>query len=132
MNINEVSVKTNNPPHPNVWFSQKFTEVFKRHGDALKLAPKGDTISVMAINEDFLAATLGQLGNPTSPTVYVTREDRFYNYDCKTGIYVTKSENQIINELSAMLQLCADECNHRGICDTSSLRFRVRLKSHES
>jgi putative DNA primase/helicase len=108
---------------PIIWFRQKFPEVYEKYGDAVKMAPKGDAISVISIYEDFFAATLGHLGNPNSPTVFVTREDRFYSYDPALGIYVSKSENQLINELSALLQQCADECNEKGICDTSSLRF---------
>lgn len=108
---------------PNNWFSLTFPDVYKQYGDAVKLTTKGEIICVLAINEDFFASTLGQLGNPESPTVYVTREDRFYTYDPTVGIYVSKSENQIINELSRLLQQCADACNKKGICDTSSLRF---------
>jgi P4 family phage/plasmid primase-like protien len=111
--------------HPGIWFQSRFPEVFKRHGQAVEMTVKEKVNCVRDLNDDFLAETLGFLGNPKAPTVYVTREDRFYQYDNQQGIFVSKSENQIIAEISTLLHQCAEDCHRAGICDTSSLRFQL-------
>ncbi len=119
------NTNTNSDRYPNNWFEKRFPDVFKKHGPALEMMPKGNINHVSNLNEDFLAETLGHLGNKTSPTVYLTGENRFYQYDSEQGIFLHKSEEQIITEFSTLLHKCADECNVLGIYDTSSLRFKL-------
>lgn len=111
---------------PKFWFKRKFPEVFKKHGEAVEQkTTKNAEYIVTALNEDFLAETIGHLGNPKSPAVYVGREDRFYRYDEATGIFAPLSENQILSDFSTLLQKCADECAQKDFCDTTSLRFQL-------
>jgi P4 family phage/plasmid primase-like protien len=111
---------------PKYWFRRRFPDVFKKHGDAVeqKTTKDGEYI-VAALKEDFLAETIGFLGNPKTPAVYVGREDRFYRYEHEIGIYVPLSENQILAYYSSLLQKCADECHKKDFCDTTSLRFHL-------
>ena len=108
------------------WFKNKYPDVAKEHGKALDMNCKGTVWIVKGVNENFFAAILGSVGNPTSPMVYVTAEQRFYAYDPKQGIYSSKSKPEIIFELSRLIQQCAEECQgefHGITCDTSSLVF---------
>ena len=128
MNTNETITDTDDDFRklPGVWFKSKYPEVFKKHKDAVELAStKEGVFSVRAINEDFLADTIGHLGNPKSPTVYVSREERFYRYDPKSGIFMPVSENQILADLSTLIHECAQVCQKKGFCDTTSLSFQL-------
>lgn len=113
--------------HPLLWFKQYFPELFTKYGGKVAdVIPRKDGVYyVHQLNEDFLAETLGQLGNPKSPTIYVGREDRFYRYEPKSGIFMPVSESQLLAELSSLLQRCAEECEQKGFCDTTSLRFTL-------
>src|SRR5262245_3673020 len=106
---------TENKEHliPCRWFDQKFPEVCKKHGLALNETTQQGIISVKGLNEDYLAETIGQLGNPDAPTVYVTAEGRFYTYEPPQGIYVVTSEECIITRLSTLLHECANACERR-------------------
>ena len=98
---------------PIIWFSQKYPDVAKEYGKALDLTLKGTGFIVKGINENFFAAILGSLGNPVSPIVYATIEDRFYGYDETEGIYVVKSKQEIVFRLSKIMQQCADDCKNK-------------------
>ena len=111
---------------PHFWFRKKFPEVFKKHKEAIEMtSTKESVFSAHALNEDFIAETIGHLGNPISPTVYVSREERFYHYDSSCGIFMPVSENQILTDFSSLLHECAQECSKQGFCDTTSLRFQL-------
>jgi hypothetical protein len=81
---------------PILWFAKQYPDVAKEYGKALKQTLKGTGYIVTGINENFFAAMLGSLGNPTSPMIYATIEDRFYAYDPAEGIYVAKSKPEIV------------------------------------
>lgn len=111
---------------PNIWFHRRFQEVFKKHRDAVDLQSNKDgVLHVHLLNEDFLAETLGHVGNPESPIVYFTTEDRFYRYNSESGIFITIGESEILANLSALIQQCANECEDAEICDVKSLRFTL-------
>ena len=99
---------------PILWFAKQYPDVAKEYGKALKQTLKGTGYIVTGINENFFAAMLGSLGNPTSPMIYATIEDRFYAYDPAEGIYVAKSKPEIVFGISRVMQQCADEC--KGTC----------------
>ncbi len=113
--------------HPKMWFKKRFPELFKKYnGNVVNVMTRKDNVYfVQELNEDFLAETLGEMGNPASPTLYAVREDRFYRYEPEAGIFMSISENQIVADLSRLLQLCAQECEQKGFCDTTSLRYHL-------
>lgn len=104
----EIQKETNTMPI--LWFARHYPDVAKEYGHALEQALKGTGRIVKGINENFFAAILGSLGNPTAPTVYVKIEDRFYTYDTKEGIYVAKSKQELVFGISKVMQQCADDC----------------------
>lgn len=110
---------------PQIWFKIRFPEVSKKHGEAIEIYMVKGVIIPRTINEEFLAEALGHCGNPEAPTVYVTREQCFYRYNQQEGIYVEVSENQILTDLSSLLNECAKRCHRPGFCDTTSLHFQL-------
>ena len=60
---------------PTFWYKKKYPDVAKSYGKALDMTIKGTGWIIKGINENFFASTLGSLGNPASPMVYVTSEE---------------------------------------------------------
>ena len=79
---------------------------------------------VLDVSEDFLAATLGELGCPEAPTVYVTEESRFWSYSPSEGIYLETNEATLMAKLSDLLLQCARVCSAKF--DTTALAFKFR------
>ena len=64
---------------PILWFTQRFSDVYDRHGVpldmSLKSVQKGETTTkvrkVTELNDAFFAAVCGELGYPDAPTHYI-------------------------------------------------------------
>jgi P4 family phage/plasmid primase-like protien len=92
------------------WFNRKFPALTRdKFGDPVSETTgvseeTGERyVSVNAISQPYLAATLGELGSPETPTVYIAEEDRFYRYSTSEGIYVQVREPEIASHLSNLL-----------------------------
>lgn len=110
---------------PSKWFSKRFPSLANEYGDAvLEKIDRDGSLSARGIGEDFLAATLGDKGNPESPTIFLPTEEKFYTYALNEGIFVHRREPAFLAQLSYLLLRCAREC--QDACDTSSLEFRLR------
>jgi P4 family phage/plasmid primase-like protien len=113
---------------PSLWFAKKFPDVADKHGESVEESVINRRVFVKTLNEDFMAETIGNLGDPKAPTVFATAENKFYTYVPEQGIYVFMSENQILTRLSTLLRECADACEGSPICDPSAiaaLRFKL-------
>jgi len=112
-------------PTPSGWFDTKYPKLAAEHGDAiLEEVDKDGIVSVKDIGEDFLAATLGETGNPGAPAVFLPTEDKFYIYARTDGVFVQEREPVLLTRLSRLLLDCARACQHG--CETRSLEFRFR------
>ena len=113
---NGVVVPVALPGMPDAWFDEKFPGLREQYGPAVLLGfpprQKDDEESmplVKDLSEDFLAATLGELGTPRTPTVFMAVENRFYTYDPDAGIFVEVREPKLIARLSQELLECASQ-----------------------
>jgi putative DNA primase/helicase len=111
---------------PAAWFAAKFPKLREQHGEAVfELWPKEDGEPyVKDLSEDFLAATLGEIGAPATPTIFAACEDRFYTYSPNDGIFCETREPVLSSRLSGLLLECARAC--AGKIDTKNLEFRFR------
>jgi hypothetical protein len=71
------------------------------------------SIELLDLNEDFWGLTVGPLGSPENPTVFVASEDRFRRYNQTKGIYEPISESAVISQIMGNLELCAEFLPHR-------------------
>lgn len=111
---------------PNEWFAQKFPTLPKIYGDAALLVSRknGDLPYVKKLSEDFLAATLSDIGSPEQPAVYLPHEDRFYRYDSIAGIFRLLTPQCLESNLSGLILDCARACSESS--DTRDMQFRLR------
>jgi len=110
---------------PAQWFNEKFPTLYDRFGAAiLEETNKNGLVSARNIGEDFFAATLGNDGTPSAPTIFLPTEEKFYTYLPAEGIFVHQRDPVLVTRLSSLLLDCAREC--RDGCDTNSLEFRFR------
>src|SRR5689334_9801650 len=78
--VNGVEAEEAVPTMPGAWFEAKYPALRERYGQAVLLGfpPAKDdepvTPFVKDLGEDFLAATLGELGTPRAPTVFLSSE----------------------------------------------------------
>jgi P4 family phage/plasmid primase-like protien len=114
------------PSTPNTWFKASFPKLAERHGEPVLEAQTKETElpRVVDVCEDFIAATLGEDGQPDVPTVFLTNEGRFYTYDPAEGVFVHRHEPELSARLSLMFLKCARAC--RQNCDVSRLEFGFR------
>jgi P4 family phage/plasmid primase-like protien len=106
------------PPEPEAT-SRSVVQWFQRRFPALTEAKFGNPVSeetndegirvVTAISQPYLAATLGELGSPQTPTVYIAEEDRFYSYSKTEGIYVEVRAPEIMAHFANLLWEAARE-----------------------
>ena len=117
----------NNGETPARWFNKKFPALAKDYDEAVLEHKDQETriVSVRDLNEDFLAATLGEHGTPDAPTVFVPTEERFYTYSSGDGIFMSQREPVMLARLSALLLSCARDCTDNAV-DTRPLKFRFR------
>lgn len=109
---------------PGTWFKQRFPKLAEKYGDPVHESISGKRAQVRDLSEDFMAATLGADGMPETPTIFFAPEERFYTYDCATGIFGHQREDTIAARLSALFLECA-KCCHQS-ADTSRLAFAMR------
>jgi putative DNA primase/helicase len=114
------------PDTPTAWFAAKFPKLRDQHGEAVfEVWPKEDGERyVKDLSEDFLAATLGEIGSPATPTIFAACEDRFYTYSPNDGIFCETREPVLSSRISGLLLECARACV--GKIDTKNLEFRFR------
>lgn len=116
---------------PSQWFSEKYPALVDVHGSPVHEEEDADgTTTVKDISEDFLAATLGEIGNPNEPTVFMPTEEKFYKYSVADGIYNYQQEPLLSARLSRVLLECARACGET--CRTELLAFRFRDSGHLS
>jgi P4 family phage/plasmid primase-like protien len=93
------------------WFKQKFPGLEAKFGPAVfeeKIKTEyGDKIIVTAVSQPFLAATLGELGRPETPTVFIAEENRFYTYSPSEGIHLQSRPPELLTQVSDLLLLAA-------------------------
>jgi len=106
--------------------AQHFDAFWEREGSINK-AP---SIEVLELIDDFWALTIGPLGSPHHPVVFVASEDQFRRYNQTTGIYEPLSESSVTSAILGSLELVA-EFLPRRVESGSFLRLktRQRLKS---
>jgi P4 family phage/plasmid primase-like protien len=110
---------------PNQWFARRFPGLPAEYGDAvLEETDRSGVVSAKDIGEDFVAATLGEKGDPDSPTVYLPAEEKFYTYTPAEGVFVYQREAALLAQMSRLLLQCARDC--RADCNTTALEFRIR------
>src|ERR1035441_2255228 len=56
-------------------------------------------IQLLDLNEEFWALTVGPLGSPETPTVFVASEDQFRRYNKTKGIYEPISESTVTSAI---------------------------------
>jgi P4 family phage/plasmid primase-like protien len=114
------------PVTPSQWFAERFPVLAGEYGDAiLEEKNKGGIVSARDIGEDYLAATLGDLGSAEAPTVFLPTEEKFYTYASEDGVFLQQREPILLARLSRLLLDCARDCKQSG-CDTKALEFRFR------
>jgi P4 family phage/plasmid primase-like protien len=115
---------------PISWFTQRFKDVYDRHGVpldmSLKSVQKGETTTkvsrVTQLNDAFFAAVFGELGYPDSPTHYT--QGSFYRYNTDSGIYDRISDGALETRICALLHRCAKEIKGKNY-DVDPLIFNL-------
>ena len=87
---------------PAKWFNKKFPALARDYDEAVLEHEDKETriVSIRDLNEDFLAATLGEHGTPDAPTVFVPTEERFYSYSSSDGIFISQRDPVVLTRLS--------------------------------
>jgi P4 family phage/plasmid primase-like protien len=114
------------PAEPDAWFAARYPKLAEVYGPAVLLnaGEEDGPPMVKDLSEDFLAATLGEMGSPETPTVYLPQEGRFYRYEPNAGIFQEIREDRLSAMLSEVLLACGRDCAPN--CDTTNLLFRLR------
>ena len=85
---------------------------------------------ILDLLDDFWALTVGPLGTPETPTVFVASENQFRRYNKTKGIYEPISESTVTSAILGNLELCAEFLPRRvHIASFLALKNRQRLKS---
>src|ERR1017187_6649308 len=66
------------------------------------------SIEILQLMDDFWALTIGPLGSPETPTVFVASENQFRRYSKTKGIYEPISESAVTSGILGNLDLCAE------------------------
>jgi P4 family phage/plasmid primase-like protien len=120
------SANSTEPLTPKIWFKERFPKLAARYGEPVLevKTTETDLPRVSDVCEDFIAATLGEDGQPDRPTVFLPTEGRFYTYEPAEGVFVRRQEPELSARLSQMFLECAPAC--RKSCDVSKLEFGFR------
>src|ERR1041385_1295010 len=101
---------------PAQWFAEQYSPLADLYGTAIhELKDQHGIAIVKGVNEDFIAATLGDKGCPEAPTVFIPTEEKFFTYSPNEGIFIHQQEPLLITRLSGLLLNCARAC--RAGCD---------------
>ena len=109
---------------PNSWFTQRYKDVYDRHGVPLDMSFNATTKvrKVTQLNDSFFAAVFGELGYSNAPTHYT--QGSFYRYNTDSGIYDPISDGAHETRICALLHRCAKEVNGKKI-DVDPLMFNL-------
>src|SRR5665811_2183993 len=80
-------------------------EAFLEREASMSAAP---SIEILELNDEFWALTVGPLGGPENPTVFVASENQFRRYNKTKGIYEPISESTVTSGILGNLDLCAE------------------------
>ena len=106
------------------WFADKFPQLPAEFGDAvLEETDKDGRETVRDICQPFLAATLGEMGTPEAPTVFIPGENRFWNYAPCEGVFTEHRDAALLKQLSQLLLEAARACK---VAVTKRLEFSFR------
>ena len=106
--------------------AQHFTAFWEKEA-SMSAAP---SIEILDLLDDFWALTVGPLGSPESPTVFVASENQFRRYHKTKGIYEPISESTVTSAILGNLDLCAEFLPRRvQLATFLALKNRQRLKS---
>lgn len=88
------------------------------------------TLEILDLLDDFWALTVGPLGSPENPTVFVASENQFRRYNKSKGIYEQITESTVTSAILGNLDLCAEFLPRRvQFASFLALKNRRRLKS---
>ena len=118
--------QSKNDTHPVVWLIQKYPKVREKYGLPLEIVKEGNNIMIKAINDEFFAECLSELGTPDAPVVFT--QGAFYRYNVDTGIFESISTGKVESMIGEIMRACADACDNGGMNDVSPLRFKYTKK----
>jgi P4 family phage/plasmid primase-like protien len=108
----------------------KIREHFEAFWEREASMSEAPSIEILDLMDDFWALTVGPLGNPESPVVFVASENQFRRYSKTKGIYESISESTVTSGILGNLDLCAEFLPHRvQLASFLNLKNRQRLKS---
>ncbi len=88
------------------------------------------SIEILDLMDDFWALTVGPLGSPENPTVFVASENQFRRYSKTKGIYEPISESTVTSSILGNLELVAEFLPRRvQFASFLNLKNRQRLKN---
>jgi P4 family phage/plasmid primase-like protien len=88
------------------------------------------TIEILDLIDEFWGLTVGPLGSPEHPIVFVASENHFRRYSKAKGIYEPIPESTVTSGIFANLELCAAFLPHRvKFASFLNCKNRQRLKS---
>jgi hypothetical protein len=109
---------------------QKIARHFKAFWEKEASMSAAPSIEILDLLDDFWALTVGPLGSPESPTVFVASENQFRRYNKTKGIYEPISELTVTSGILGNLDLCAEFLPGRvQWASFLNLKNRQRLKS---
>src|ERR1039458_2539198 len=108
----------------------KIAEHFNAFWEKEAEMTEAPSIQLLDLNEEFWALTVGPLGSPETPTVFVASENQFRRYSKTKGIYEPISESAVTSGILGNLDLCAEFLPRRvQLASFLALKNRQILKS---
>lgn len=126
----ELQKQSKQDTHPVVWLMKKYPKLRERYGEPLDIRKEGNNIKIKAINDEFFAACLSELGTPDAPVVFT--QGAFYHYSAETGIFEPIKGRKVDTMIGEIMRDCANACDNGGMNDVSPLTFRYNKKSQLS
>jgi P4 family phage/plasmid primase-like protien len=134
---NSAVLSGTNPPRPTTAngaaalvfpkVAEHFQAFWEREESDFNQAP---SIEILDLLDEFWALTLGPLGSPKSPAVYVASESQFRRFNPTKGVYEPISEASVTSQLLGNLELVAEFLPPRVQGRSFlNLKHRQRLKS---
>lgn len=120
--------KAQHPASVSQWFATKYPQLPAEFGEAVLEEPdRSGRKIVCGISQPFLAATLGEMGTPNAPTVFVPAEGRFWTYAPLEGVFIDERDTALLSRLSRLL-LEAARAGNGAV--TKKLEFSFRNSSN--